>query len=90
MALASGSSKIVAEDLTLHTKTAIRVAELLLPGRVTFTVTQLLPQLTPGWSTHAEDVAGAGGQQQEKKKLHLISCKGSGIIHPFSSSSRSI
>jgi len=71
MALAAGSSKVLTGELTLHTRTAIHVAELLLPGRVNFTVKQLLPPLTPGWSP----TAAAGDQQQ--KPLFLISCDGS-------------
>ncbi|KAI8466238.1 MAG: RNA 3'-terminal phosphate cyclase [Monoraphidium minutum] len=64
MALAKGTSRMVCGDLTLHTRTAMLVAEALLPGAA-FSVKPLPPRGGGG--------GGGGG-------LHLVECRGAGWV----------
>jgi hypothetical protein len=65
MALAGGTSRMLAGELSLHTRTAMVVAETLLAGRAKFTVTELVP--------------GGGGGGGEGGELFLVECKGAGV-----------
>lgn len=97
MALASGTSRMVAAQPTLHTRTAMVVAEALLPG-VKFTVTPLVQQQTqqqvqaqarpqqdtPGGSGGGAGPPGGtdGGLGGGRQQLFLIQCRGAGVTAP--------
>lgn len=75
MALAQGTSKMLCGEPTLHTRTAMVVAETMLPG-VKFTVKPL------GGSRGGAAGSGGGGVNHSEKDpywLHLVECQGAGL-----------
>lgn len=70
MALAAGTSRMVCAEPTLHTRTAMVVAEAMLPG-AKFSVTRLQAAAGGGGGGGAAG-GGDGG-------LYLIECQGAGV-----------
>lgn len=72
MALAAGKSLMLCGELTLHTRTAISVAEQVLPA-AKFSIHVLRQQQPPA--------AGGGGVPVvSSPPLHLVECRGAGIF----------
>ena len=77
MALAGGTSRLVCAEPTLHTRTAIVVAQQLLSG-ARFTVTAMQPQHSSG-GDGAHSKVGAGQGSSGSQQLYHIECQGAGI-----------
>lgn len=73
MALAKGRSSVLCAELTMHTRTAISIAEQLLPG-VQFSISSL-PAVGKGRSSQE----GAKGPQ-EAQLLYMVQCTGVGAV----------
>jgi RNA 3'-terminal phosphate cyclase (ATP) len=78
MALATGTSRMLCGEPTLHARTAMVVAEAMLPG-VKFTVT---PAAAPGSRGGGGGGSGGGGGVGASEQLYLVECRGAGVTAP--------
>jgi hypothetical protein len=77
MALANGHSSMLCGELTMHTGTAIAIAEQLLPA-VNFSI-RTLPV-----STGADS---SGSSKHDAQRLYLVGCTGAGTLSATQTSS---
>lgn len=77
MALAQGESRMLCAEPTLHTRTAMCVAEALLPG-VSFRVRPLGGTSGGGPADSEQGAPPQQQQQQQQGGLWLVECRGAG------------
>lgn len=78
MALAQGRSSMLCSELTMHTRTAIAIAEQLLSA-VHFSI-RTLPV-----STGADSAGSSKLAAHDAQLLYLVECTGAGIVSPVDS-----